>query len=111
MILQLIPDFIISSAPVCPIEKGFLMEGDKCLCPADRGFYVDENGNCVRCLVELGYILTEDGRCICDPSKGYVVSRDGSCDCPLPAEKDDNGNCVGEYFPIPHVKGQGIPLA
>ncbi|ROT61488.1 hypothetical protein C7M84_020740 [Penaeus vannamei] len=80
---------------VCPFEKGFILdENDLCICPAERGFYVDENGNCARCPVEMGFVLSEDGMCVCDPDKGYVLTRAGTCDCPLPAEKDEDGDCV-----------------
>lgn len=85
---------------MCPFEKGFILDDDdRCICPAERGFYVDENGNCARCPVELGFVLTEDGLCICDPEKGYVLTRAGTCDCPLPAEKDEDGDCVGAWSP------------
>lgn len=90
----------LAAAPVCPFEKGFILDDDdRCICPAERGFYVDENGNCARCPVELGFVLTEDGLCICDPEKGYVLTRAGTCDCPLPAEKDEDGDCVGAWSP------------
>lgn len=59
---------------------------------------MDENGNCQRCPIEVGFVLTEDGRCICDPEKGYVPTRAGTCDCPLPGVKDDDGTCVGKYL-------------
>ncbi|KAK8736183.1 hypothetical protein OTU49_004861, partial [Cherax quadricarinatus] len=80
--------------PVCPLEKGFILEDDDCVCPIDRDFYVDESGSCVHCPVELGYVLTEDGLCICDPEKGYHPTAQGTCDCPLPAVKDKDGYCV-----------------
>lgn len=80
--------------PVCPLEKGFILLDDDCVCPTDRDFYVDENGNCVHCPVELGYVLTEDGVCMCDPKKGYHPTARGTCDCPPPAVKDENGYCV-----------------
>lgn len=81
---------------MCPLEKGFILEDDDCVCPIDRDFYVDESGSCVHCPVELGYVLTEDGLCICDPEKGYHPTAQGTCDCPLPAVKDKDGYCVGE---------------
>ena len=74
-----------------------LDETGKCRCPLDRGFYVDENGNCVECPLKDGFILTEEGMCICDKEKGYIPLKSGVCGCPLPMTKNEAGVCVCKY--------------
>ena len=77
--------------PTCPPGRGLVLnEFDECVCPA--GYYLDDEGVCVRCRTELGFVLI-GGRCICDSSRGLVPSSDGStCICPPGMELNPEGS-------------------
>ena len=79
--------------PTCPPGRGLILNAaDECVCPP--GHYLDNQGNCVRCPVELGFVLN-GGRCLCDSSKGLVPSEDGkACICPPGMELGPGGNII-----------------
>ena len=73
---------LVVAVPTCPPGRGLVLnEHDKCVCPP--GHYVDEDGNCVYCPVEFGFVLT-GGKCVCDSSRGLVLNEDGR-ECVSPA--------------------------
>ena len=55
---------------------------------------MDDDGNCVRCPIEFGFILIGN-QCICDPSRGLVPNEDGTkCVCPPGMVQSPEGICV-----------------
>jgi hypothetical protein len=63
------------------------------VCPP--GYAFDENGNCVPCPKELGFVVDSQGRCVCDSSRGLVLDViAGRCVCPPGQELNEQGICV-----------------
>ena len=61
--------------------------------PFNLGYAFDENGNCVPCPSDKGFIIV-NGRCICDSARGLVLDPvTGSCVCPPGQELNAQGVC------------------
>ena len=68
-------------------------ENENCVCPP--GYAFDENGNCIPCPSDRGFVVDSDGRCVCDSSRGLVLDPTTKrCVCPPGKELDPNGFCV-----------------
>ena len=89
-------DASIECTPVktCPPGRGLILdENENCVCPP--GYAFDENGNCVPCPSELGFIVDSQGRCVCDSSRGLILDPvAGRCICPPGQELNAQGICV-----------------
>ena len=79
--------------PTCPPGRGLILnEREECVCPP--GHYTNDEGVCVRCPTELGFVLIGN-QCICDSSRGLVLSEDGSeCVCPPGFIMGPDGVCI-----------------
>jgi hypothetical protein len=74
-----------------------LDENEKCVCPP--GYAFDENGNCIPCPSDRGFIVDSNGRCVCDSSRGLVLDpTTNRCVCPPGKELDKDGFCVDSKF-------------
>jgi len=78
--------------PTCPPGRNLVLdERDQCVCPP--GHYTNDEGVCVRCPTELGFVLIGN-QCICDTSRGLVLSPEGDkCVCPPGMVLGDDGVC------------------
>merc|ERR1719490_572408 len=59
-------DASIECAPVktCPPGRGLVLDArEECVCPPGHAF--DEDGNCIPCPREFGFIVDERGVCVC----------------------------------------------
>ena len=98
-------DASIECTPVktCPPGKGLIFdENENCVCPP--GYTFDDDGNCVLCRTDLGFIIV-GGKCICDSSRGLVFDAiSGTCTCPpgyrLTAPITEGGVCEESKFTI-----------
>ena len=84
----------------CPPGRGLILdERENCVCPPGHAF--DENGVCIPCRREHGFIIDSAGYCVCDSSRGLVFDRTtGVCVCPPGYEKNPEGYCVESEFSI-----------
>ncbi|KAG8317254.1 hypothetical protein J6590_031385 [Homalodisca vitripennis] len=81
--------------PICAVDKGYIIdEAGNCVCPP--GTALNANDECVRCLPERGQKVDERGRCVCALERGMIIDERGNCVCPTEFgyKLDANGNCV-----------------
>lgn len=85
----------VVSVPKCATDKGYVIDEEgNCVCPP--GTALNSNDECVRCLPERGQRVDERGRCVCALEKGMIIDERGNCVCPTEFgyKLDINGNCV-----------------
>lgn len=83
------------SVPQCAVEKGYVVdEAGNCVCPPGTG--LNANDECVRCLQERGQRIDDRGRCVCALERGMIIDERGNCVCPTEFgyKLDVNGHCV-----------------
>lgn len=92
-------NWIFISVPKCDIQKGYIVDNEgNCVCPT--GTALSSNDECIRCLPERGQRIDEHGHCVCALEKGMIIDERGNCICPTEYgyRIDINGNCKpGEY--------------
>ena len=77
----------------CPKGRGLVLdENENCVCPPGHAF--NEDGVCIPCREDLGFIINSAGYCVCDASRGLVfVPATGRCECPPGQILNENGFC------------------
>jgi len=86
--------------PQCALEKGYVVdEQGNCVCPP--GTALNTADECVRCVVERGQKIDERGRCVCALERGMIIDERGNCVCPTEYgyKLDPTGNCVPTLVP------------
>lgn len=77
------------------MEKGYVVdEVGNCVCPPGTG--LNANDECVRCLQERGQRIDDRGRCVCALERGMIIDERGNCVCPTEFgyKLDVNGHCA-----------------
>jgi len=80
---------------LCPIDKGYIRdENGNCICPPNTA--MNENDECIPCLIEKGLKVDERGRCVCALERGMIIDERGNCVCPIEFgyRLDSFGNCI-----------------
>lgn len=69
-------------------------ENGECVCPP--GTALNQEDECRRCIIELGYKIDERGRCVCALDRGFIIDERGRCICPIEHGYSLNnfGQCV-----------------
>lgn len=88
-------DASLECTPVKVCEEGrglILNEREECVCPPGHAF--DENGVCIPCRYEDGFVVDPRGYCVCDKDRGLVFTpSSGKCECPPGYFVNANGIC------------------
>jgi len=88
----------------CPIDKGYIRnDNGECVCPP--GTALNNEEECRRCVVELGFKVDERGRCVCALDRGLIIDERGRCICPVEHGYSLNihGQCVPSMCLTRHI--------
>lgn len=80
---------------LCPIDKGYIRdENGNCVCPPN--YALNENDECIPCPIEKGLKVNDRVRCVCALERGMIIDERGNCVCPIEFgyRLDIRGNCL-----------------
>lgn len=80
---------------LCPTDRGFIRNANgECACPPGYGLTIYED--CQICREEDGLKIDETGRCVCALERGMVIDERGRCICPVDYgyRLTERGECI-----------------
>lgn len=89
-----------SSVALCPTDRGFVRNANgECACPPGYGLSIYED--CQICREEDGLKIDETGRCVCALERGMVIDERGRCICPIDYgyRLTERGECIRTAVP------------
>lgn len=85
---------------LCPTDRGFIRNANgECVCPPGYGLGIYED--CQLCREEDGLKVDQTGRCVCALERGMIVDERGRCICPVDHgyRLTERGECVRTAVP------------
>ncbi|EAT34892.1 AAEL012905-PA [Aedes aegypti] len=85
---------------LCPTDRGFIRNANgECACPPGYGLSIYED--CQICRQEDGLKVEQAGRCVCALERGMIIDERGRCICPIDHgyRLTERGECVRTAVP------------
>ena len=90
----------IHTVALCPTDRGFVRNSNgECVCPPGYGLSLYDD--CQPCREEDGLKVDETGRCVCALERGLIIDERGRCICPIEYgyRLTSRGECVRSEKP------------